>query len=77
MLLLLNQRDNPEEEYGAEGGGDELAEEAAPLDAEPVEEAAAEDTADDADHEVDPEAEAAAFHDFAGEVASQCTHEDA
>ena len=62
-LFLFYQRNNPEQNDGADDGGDNLAHEgSAPVDTEPAEDVAANETADDTDKEVNPEAESGAFH---------------
>ena len=73
-LFLLDKRNDPEEDDGADNGGDNLAHKgAAPVDSEPAEDVAANEAADDSDEEVNPETKAGPFHNLACQKTGQCT----
>lgn len=76
-LFLLDKRDNPEEDDGTDYGGDNLAHKGtAPVDTKPAKNVAADKAANDTDEEVNPEAEAGTFHDFACQETGQRTDEN-
>ena len=76
-LFLLEQRNDPEEDDGADNGGDDLSDDGgAPVDAEPPEDIASDKAADDTDEQIDPKAKAGAFHDFACQESCQCSDKD-
>ena len=58
--------DYPQKHYGADNGGDEVADDAARGDAYEAEEPAAEHAADYPYHEIHYKAEATSAHEFAG-----------
>ena len=77
FLSFLYQGDDPKEDDSADDGGDNLTHYgSAPVDAEPAEDVAADETANDTDKEINPEAEAGTFHDFACQKTCQCTDEN-
>lgn len=77
QLFLLDQGDYPEQDDGADDGGDNLANDGGtPVDAYPRQHVAADEAANDTDKEVDPEAETGPFHDSTCQEACQCSDED-
>lgn len=76
-LFLFDQGNNPEQDDGADDGGDYLPHDGGtPVDAEPTEDVTADEATDNSNEEVDPEAETGTFHDFACQKACQCSDED-
>ena len=75
-LLFLEKRDYPEQDHCTENGCEQSPEPAAPMNAEPTQNATADDTAGNTDQEVNPKAETTALHDLAGQKTSQAAYQN-
>lgn len=76
-LLFLDKGNDPEEDNGADNGGDDLAYKGStPVDTKPTQDIAADKTADNTNQKVNPEAEAGTLHDFTCQETGKCTDEN-
>lgn len=76
VYAAADESGEPEEDDGTDHGSNKVADDARRMNADEAEKPSAERTADNADKQIDPNAETATFHKFTGDKTGSNTNQN-